>query len=567
MGNEQRPRLWLPAMSRRQLILGAGVAFVAVACGDDDDSAERRARPRRAARRTTSGATTPGTGSTASTGTAAAAGAGKPGGTLRVGLVGVDERHHRRPVHRGQGRPGPPRRRLGGRSSTTTPTSTSPTSTASPRRSRPTAADHYVIRLKEGIEFHDGKTVTADDLIYSFNRRLDPDLGLAPALAELLESSGHDEGRRPHGRGAAAQAGGHVPQQPRRVHARRSSRTTTPASRRRTTQIGTGPFMLASFTPGAESVHEQATRTTGGKACRTSTRCRSSTSPTPRRSSTRCSRGEIDAAVDVPFAQVPTVEAQRRLRDPRVAGRQLAADHDGRRPGAVRRRPRAPGDAADRRPRGDGRSACCPGTAGSPTTCTACSTPATPATSRSASRTSSRRWRCSRRPARQDLTIDLFAPDDTAGPARDGRRVRRPGQGGRRHRQRPGARRRHVLGRRVHQAHVRHQLLGHAARTSTRSPPAACTTRSYPETHWPPDGSDFDEKYNQALADGRPGRALRDHPRDAGGGVRRRRQHHRRSSTASSTPTHESVQGLVGRPNVLNLDHFGRGFENIWLDT
>ena len=44
------------------------------------------------------------------------------------------------------------------------------------------AADHYVIRLKEGIEFHDGKTVTADDVIYSFNRLLDPDLALRPAL-------------------------------------------------------------------------------------------------------------------------------------------------------------------------------------------------------------------------------------------------------------------------------------------------------------------------------------------------------------------------------------------------
>ena len=26
-----------------------------------------------------------------------------------------------------------------------------------------------------------------------------------------------------------------------------------------------------------------------------------------------------------------------------------------------------------------------------------------------------------------------------------------------------------------------------------------------------------------------------------------------------------NVQGLEARPNVLNLDHFGRGFKNIWL--
>jgi hypothetical protein len=25
------------------------------------------------------------------------------------------------------------------------------------------------------------------------------------------------------------------------------------------------------------------------------------------------------------------------------------------------------------------------------------------------------------------------------------------------------------------------------------------------------------------------------------------------------------VRGLVARPNVLNLDHYGHGFKNIWL--
>ena len=98
---------------------------------------------------------------------------------------------------------------------------------------------------------------------------------------------------------------------------------------------------------------------------------------------------------------------------------------------------------------------------GRPTTCTACSTPATPPTSRSASRTSSRPWRCSPRPARRASTIDLFAPDDTAGlPELIAVFADQAKEAGR-HRQRQGPRRRHLLGRRVHQAHVRHQLLGH----------------------------------------------------------------------------------------------------------
>src|SRR5918996_4543526 len=40
------------------------------------------------------------------------------------------------------------------------------------------AADVWTIRLRAGVEFHDGKTLTSDDLIYSIRRTLNPDLGL-----------------------------------------------------------------------------------------------------------------------------------------------------------------------------------------------------------------------------------------------------------------------------------------------------------------------------------------------------------------------------------------------------
>ena len=38
------------------------------------------------------------------------------------------------------------------------------------------SADKYIIRLKQGILFADGKPLTADDVLYSFERLLDPDL-------------------------------------------------------------------------------------------------------------------------------------------------------------------------------------------------------------------------------------------------------------------------------------------------------------------------------------------------------------------------------------------------------
>src|ERR671939_13238 len=39
-------------------------------------------------------------------------------------------------------------------------------------------AELWTIRLRKGIEFHNGKTVTADDVIYSLRRMVNPKLGL-----------------------------------------------------------------------------------------------------------------------------------------------------------------------------------------------------------------------------------------------------------------------------------------------------------------------------------------------------------------------------------------------------
>src|SRR5258706_3719121 len=40
------------------------------------------------------------------------------------------------------------------------------------------APDQWTIRVKQGIEWHNGKTLSADDVIYSFKRILDPNMGL-----------------------------------------------------------------------------------------------------------------------------------------------------------------------------------------------------------------------------------------------------------------------------------------------------------------------------------------------------------------------------------------------------
>ena len=90
---------------------------------------------------------------------------------------------------------------------------------------------------------------------------------------------------------------------------------------------------------------------------------------------------------------------------------------------------------------------------------------------------------------------------------------------------------------------------------------------TYPETHWPPEGSDFEAKYLEALAETGRGGPLRASSRRCSARSTRRAGTSSRSSTTSSTPRPPTSRASSPSPNVLNLDHFGRGFKNIWLET
>jgi peptide/nickel transport system substrate-binding protein len=87
-------------------------------------------------------------------------------------------------------------------------------------------------------------------------------------------------------------------------------------------------------------------------------------------------------------------------------------------------------------------------------------------------------------------------------------------------------------------------------------------TATYPETHWPPEGSNFEELYFQALAE--TDEAARCE-------IIEEMQREEYEEGGFIIPIFNNlldayatnVQGFVARPNVLNLDHFGRGFKNI----
>jgi peptide/nickel transport system substrate-binding protein len=119
------------------------------------------------------------------------------------------------------------------------------------------AADDFVITLKDGIKFSNGNPVTADDVVYSFTRLLDPDLKLygGSVLRGLLEVSGitkiddHTvelkltQGVSNFKEALCAYTCAIVP-----VGYERFSGDPT-------TQIGTGAYMLKEFEVGKQSIH------------------------------------------------------------------------------------------------------------------------------------------------------------------------------------------------------------------------------------------------------------------------------------------------------------------------
>ena len=182
--------------------------------------------------------------------------------------------HHRRPVHRHQARPGAPV--AGWETLLIYDRDYNLGTTGWPRRSRrqrdavddPAEGGHRVPRRQDGRRRRRHLLDQAASTPSALRRR----------RARLGRPEGHHQGGRAHRAMKLKQPDSTLPER---------SPSTSPASCRSATRartsssgVGTGPYIMQSFTPGPESVHER-TRTTGARASRSSTRCRSSTSPTP----------------------------------------------------------------------------------------------------------------------------------------------------------------------------------------------------------------------------------------------------------------------------------------------
>ena len=247
----ENPRMvWIPnRMNRRQLILGTGAsalaAAVLAACGGDDSkgSSDTTAAP--------GVETTVAAGVETTAPPAAAA-----GGILRVGTLGgandiLDGQHivSKADIARQA-------------------TGWEPLMSFSPdyvpeytngiaKDVTANAADNYTITLKDGVKFSNGNAVTADDVIYSLTRLLDPDAALfgGSALRPILEATGLKKIDESTIEIQLKQA---VSNFKEALCAYTMGIVPTGYERFAgdvTNQIGTGPYMLKSFEVGVQSVH------------------------------------------------------------------------------------------------------------------------------------------------------------------------------------------------------------------------------------------------------------------------------------------------------------------------
>ena len=169
--------------------------------------------------------------------------------------------------------------------------------------------DSYVIRLREGIEFHDGKTVGADDVVYSIKRLIDPELGLfGGAALSSVDPNGITKEDERTVRLKLKQADATIPDAlAQYVAGIVPDGYTDKGTSMKDGQVGTGAYMLESFTPGQESRHvKNPNYWRSGQPFFDEVVVTDFPDDAARVNALLA--GQVDAVTDVPFAQVQVVE-------------------------------------------------------------------------------------------------------------------------------------------------------------------------------------------------------------------------------------------------------------------
>lgn len=173
------------------------------------------------------------------------------------------------------------------------------------------SATQYTIRLRKGIEWHNGKTLSADDVIYSLQRVGDEANGLAgfgkTASMDLANLQKLDEYtvRLPMKRPDST-----VPNALAYFEFNIVPEGYKPYAGDPSTQAGTGAYLLKSFTPGQESVHERNPNYWRGDGSPWFDTVTITNFADVTAQVNALLGGQIDAMPEVPVSQVETVKAR-----------------------------------------------------------------------------------------------------------------------------------------------------------------------------------------------------------------------------------------------------------------
>ncbi len=174
-----------------------------------------------------------------------------------------------------------------------------------------------IVRLKKGVKFHDGKEMTADDLVYSWQRLLDPKVALPsykplsefydPSLIKKIDKYTVEFGLKKPSVGIKATLAGYT-------------LTVVPVGYTADgPQIGTGPYKVKSFTPGRESVHVKHTSYwRKGKPTFDTVIIQDFADKTALVNALLS--GQIDAAIDIPLTAIDQVKGNSSLAVTEVSG-------------------------------------------------------------------------------------------------------------------------------------------------------------------------------------------------------------------------------------------------------
>ncbi len=548
-------KLILPRrFGRRQVILGAGAATLLAACGSDSDSTGAPDTTAGGSDTTAGGDTTvPSTGTDASTTSVAAT--GKQGGTLRVGVVGSTN-----DIIDGQyivARADQARMVTGWEPIANYDDDFNIAYNHGLAESiEAKAPDNYIVSLKSGIEFHNAKTVGADDLIYSFKRLIDPALGIAPALSQFLDANSFTKLDdltvdikllKPSVaflNGMADYGANIVP-----VDYTREGE-----------QIGTGPYKLKSFTPGSESVHVRHENYWGDTFLDEVQIIDFSDQSALVNALVS---GDIDVAIDLPYAQATTVQSNSDLvllesaagNWQTITMRVDMAPFDVVRVRQAMRLIVNREEMVQRVLSGHGRVG---------NDMYGVLDGSYPKSFPQREQNINSAKALLKDAGQEGLEIELFAPDDTAGlPEYATAFAEQAKEAGINVKAT-------VLDGGTYWGAEYTQRVFATSYWSTRPylnqvASGSLPDATYPETHWPPAGSDFVDMYNQAIAEVDTDKRhaiieqMQQEEYDDGGNII--------SYFQNLIDGHAAyVKGAVSRPNLLNFDHFGRGFQNIWLD-